>query len=103
MHPFRCLIYTSSGSGKSTLLRVIAGLTPMDDGDVTVNEISLADCFHSTDHHGHNPNCYNMTNWRQRVRYVTQYKVDIPGTVSIVLDSSYVFECGVGLVSFSSS
>ena len=59
-----------SGSGKSTLLRVISGLGPKDDGDVTLDGMSLSDC--------------EMTRWRSMVRYVTQYKVDIPGSEYII-------------------
>jgi ABC-type iron transport system FetAB ATPase subunit len=55
-----------SGCGKSTLLRVLAGLTPMDDGDVINSTISIKSC--------------SMIEWRMNVRYVTQYKVDLPGT-----------------------
>ena len=55
-----------SGCGKSTLLRVLAGLTPMDDGDVINSAISIKSC--------------SMVGWRMNVRYVTQYKVDLPGT-----------------------
>lgn len=55
-----------SGCGKSTLLRVLAGLTPMDDGDVITSKISIKNC--------------SMVEWRMNVRYVTQYKVDLPGT-----------------------
>ncbi|KAL3800185.1 hypothetical protein HJC23_001106 [Cyclotella cryptica] len=55
-----------SGSGKSTLLRVLSGLSSMDKGDVTADGLSLSTC--------------DMTRWRSMVRYVTQYKVDIPGT-----------------------
>lgn len=55
-----------SGCGKSTLLRVLAGLTPMDDGDVISSKISIKNC--------------SMVEWRMNVRYVTQYKVDLPGT-----------------------
>ena len=55
-----------SGCGKSTLLRVLAGLTPMDDGDVITSRISIKSC--------------SMVEWRMNVRCVTQYKVDLPGT-----------------------
>eukprot|EP00580_Thalassiosira_gravida_P017493 CAMPEP_0201658358 /NCGR_PEP_ID=MMETSP0494-20130426/1263_1 /ASSEMBLY_ACC=CAM_ASM_000839 /TAXON_ID=420259 /ORGANISM="Thalassiosira gravida, Strain GMp14c1" /LENGTH=687 /DNA_ID=CAMNT_0048135331 /DNA_START=4 /DNA_END=2067 /DNA_ORIENTATION=- len=57
-----------SGSGKSTLLRVLSGLTPMDDGDVVLDGSRLAGIDN------------DMVQWRTAVRYVTQYKVDIPGT-----------------------
>lgn len=63
----------------------------MDGGDITVDEMSLSDCFHHTDHNVRNLDRYNMTNWRQKVRYVTQYKVDIPGTVSFTLNSFCAF------------
>lgn len=59
-----------SGSGKSTLLRVISGLGPKDEGDVTLDGMSLSGC--------------EMTRWRSMVRYVTQYKVDIPGSEYII-------------------
>jgi len=57
-----------SGSGKSTLLRVLSGLAPMDDGDVVLDGSRLAGIDS------------DMVRWRTAVRYVTQYKVDIPGT-----------------------
>lgn len=47
----------------------------MDDGNVFACGLSLADCFT-----GHDQSNNNMINWRTNVRYVTQYKVDIPGT-----------------------
>jgi len=65
------IVQGPSGSGKSTLLRVLAGLTPIDKGDVTAFNMSLAS-ISSVD------GC--MLSWRAAVRYVTQYKVDIPGT-----------------------
>lgn len=55
-----------SGSGKSTLLRVISGLSPMDEGTITADGMSISNS--------------DMTHWRSMVRYVTQYKVDIPGS-----------------------
>ena len=66
-----------SGSGKSTLLRVISGLTPMDGGDVIASGMSLNDCSDNRDRRGIRP---DMVQWRKNVRYVTQYKVDLPGT-----------------------
>ncbi len=66
-----------SGSGKSTLLRVISGLTPMDGGDVTTSGMSLKTCSDNRDRRGVRP---DMVQWRTNVRYVTQYKVDLPGT-----------------------
>jgi putative ABC transport system permease protein len=66
-----------SGAGKSTLLRIISGLTPMDEGDIIADGISVASCLGIDGHHNSH---FGMTQWRQSVRYVTQYKVDIPGT-----------------------
>lgn len=60
------IVRGKSGSGKSTLLRVISGLAPMDEGNITADGLSLSNC--------------EMTRWRSMVRYVTQYKVDIPGS-----------------------
>lgn len=60
------LVRGPSGSGKSTLLRVISGLSPMDRGEITADGMSLSNS--------------EMTRWRSIVRYVTQYKVDIPGS-----------------------
>jgi ABC-type multidrug transport system ATPase subunit len=69
------IVKGSSGSGKSTLLRVLSGLTPMDNGDVFFSGMSLHGCSNNRDGFGH-----NMVQWRTNVRYVTQYKVDLPGT-----------------------
>ena len=66
-----------SGSGKSTLLRVLAGLTPMDDGDVMTSGLSLAGCSGLGDGRGLG---HGMVEWRTTVRYVTQNKADLPGT-----------------------
>lgn len=59
-----------SGAGKSQLLRVIAGLSPMDadnGSDLLLEGMSRRDFK-------------NPAQWRRQVRYVSQYKVDIPGT-----------------------
>ena len=65
------IVQGPSGSGKSTLLRVLSGLIPIDKGTVTAFNMSLS----SMSSVG---GC--MLSWRVAVRYVTQYKVDIPGT-----------------------
>ena len=66
-----------SGSGKSTLMRVLSGLADADSGEVLVSDLKrnllLSDCINGS---GQN----DMVRWRSDVRYVTQYKVDIPGT-----------------------
>jgi putative ABC transport system permease protein len=56
-----------SGGGKSQLLRLVAGLSPMNSGEVLLNGMSKSDFG-------------NPAQWRRQVRYVSQYKVDIPGT-----------------------
>ena len=67
-----------SGSGKSTLMRVLSGLADADSGEVLLmsdlkRNLLLSDCINGL---GQN----DMVRWRSEVRYVTQYKVDIPGT-----------------------
>ncbi|KNC78258.1 hypothetical protein SARC_09305 [Sphaeroforma arctica JP610] len=56
-----------SGAGKSQLLQLVAGLVPHDAGQLTLNGKCRS---HFED----------MPHWRQQVRYVTQYKIGIPGT-----------------------
>ena len=72
-----------SGSGKSTLMRVLSGLTEADSGDVFVSglvgKLLLSGCKLGS-------NREDMVLWRSEVRYVTQYKVDIPGTPRDFID-----------------
>lgn len=53
-----------SGAGKSQLLRVIARLVPSTEGELLLEGRTFP----------------VATEWRQQVRYVSQTKVDIPGT-----------------------
>jgi ABC-type iron transport system FetAB ATPase subunit len=72
-----------SGSGKSTLMRVLSGLTEADSGDVFVSDLTcnllLSDCKNGSSRE-------DMVRWRSEVRYVTQYKVDVPGTPRDFID-----------------
>lgn len=72
-----------SGSGKSTLMRVLSGLTEADSGDAfvagLVDNLLLSDCKNGSTRK-------DMVRWRSEVRYVTQYKVDIPGTPRDFID-----------------
>lgn len=60
-----------SGTGKSQFAKLVAGLVALDShephSDVRLNDASLQECK-------------NLTHWRRQVRYVSQSKVDIPGT-----------------------
>ncbi|CAJ1960162.1 unnamed protein product [Cylindrotheca closterium] len=55
-----------SGSGKSQLLRGIGLLTPLTSGTIRLEN--------------KHQDVVNPSEWRKQVRYVTQYKVEIPGT-----------------------
>jgi putative ABC transport system permease protein len=56
-----------SGVGKSQLMRLVAGLSPMNSGEMLLDGVIKSDFS-------------NPAQWRRQVRYVSQYKVDIPGT-----------------------
>lgn len=57
-----------SGVGKSQLLRLIAGLSPMDErSDLLLSGISRL-------------HYRSMAQWRRQLRYVSQSKLDLPGT-----------------------
>jgi putative ABC transport system permease protein len=62
------LVRGPSGTGKTQLLRILAGLSPSEEGHVKFNGV-----------HWHDGN-FSASEWRKKVRYVTQYKVQIPGT-----------------------
>ena len=63
-----------SGAGKSTVLRILAGLTHPGEG----SRIDLQGISQS----GYK----NVPAWRRQVLYVTQVKVDIPGTPATFLE-----------------
>ncbi|KAK1739070.1 protein aluminum SENSITIVE 3-related protein [Skeletonema marinoi] len=77
------IVRGKSGAGKSTLMRVLSGLTEADSGDVFVSNLTgnlfLSDCKIGSSRK-------DMVRWRSEVRYVTQYKVDIPGTPRDFID-----------------
>mmetsp|Transcript_4996 Transcript_4996/g.10510 ORF Transcript_4996/g.10510 Transcript_4996/m.10510 type:complete len:600 (+) Transcript_4996:260-2059(+) len=77
------IVRGKSGAGKSTLMRVLSGLTEADSGDVFVSGLAgnllLSDCKIGSSRK-------DMVRWRSEVRYVTQYKVDIPGTPRDLID-----------------
>ena len=58
-----------SGTGKSQLLRMVAGLSPLQDGTMQLQGMSWGDS-----------NGDDAVQWRRQIRYVTQTKVQIPGT-----------------------
>jgi ABC-type iron transport system FetAB ATPase subunit len=62
------LVTGPSGSGKSQLLRSIAALNSVDNGNISLE--------------GNDWKHRHQNYWRRQVRYVTQYKVDVPGTPS---------------------
>ena len=88
------LMSGQSGAGKTTLLRLIAGLEPISTfHDNHKNRGHHKGCIRlivestantSTRNHNNLPKTYypelDPALWRHQVRYVTQYKVDLPGT-----------------------
>jgi len=59
-----------SGTGKSQLLRMMAGLSPLQDGDLRLEGKSWKDEY----------NGIHAVEWRRQIRYVAQTKIQIPGT-----------------------
>eukprot|EP00751_Fragilariopsis_kerguelensis_P025020 CAMPEP_0170882602 /NCGR_PEP_ID=MMETSP0734-20130129/33797_1 /TAXON_ID=186038 /ORGANISM="Fragilariopsis kerguelensis, Strain L26-C5" /LENGTH=381 /DNA_ID=CAMNT_0011266685 /DNA_START=643 /DNA_END=1789 /DNA_ORIENTATION=- len=59
-----------SGTGKSQLLRMLAGLSPVQGGSIYLRGKNWNDEYVGS----------QAVAWRKQIRYVTQTKVDIPGT-----------------------
>lgn len=89
------IVQGPSGAGKSALMRVLSGLTGADSGDVFVSDLKgnllLSDCKNGS-------GLCDMVRWRSEVRYVTQYKVDIPGTPRDFIDRIQKYRVGTDLL-----
>ena len=79
-----------SGSGKSSLLRVLAKLSQSNHGHIDLLGVSTKD-KNSVRVTGLNDDHHSET-WRKHVRYLTQYKVDIPGTPMDSIDKFISFQ-----------
>ena len=77
------LLKGASGTGKSTLLRGVAGLTPLDDGRLSLGKATWETNFAT---HAF------AANWRRQIRYVVQAKVDIPGTPADLMVNMHSFQ-----------
>ena len=85
------LVAGASGAGKSTFLRLVAGLEPIV-GTAHHPEGSIQ--LHVQE--DKSPKTYDSQRdrnlWRQQVRYVTQFKVDLPGTPREFIQSLMAFQ-----------
>ncbi|CAB9506873.1 import ATP-binding protein [Seminavis robusta] len=73
------LIAGPSGCGKSTLLRLVAGLEPTAGPDSGSISLQVHDDVKKSGQSVFDSQL-DRTQWRNCVRYVTQFKVDLPGT-----------------------
>jgi ABC-type iron transport system FetAB ATPase subunit len=64
------LVQGASGTGKSEFFRILAGLSPIGDGSIQLDGKDWKDEYTGN----------GAAEWRKQVLYVTQNKVQIPGT-----------------------